>query len=197
MRREERIRPRDGAARGARSSASKPNTTCSSPDACRGCHGRRARAWSARQALRPDEPSQHGRALPLRHVAGAVRRVLRVVGTPPARRKEEGRSRRSRAGNAAAARRSSAPPADAVREAGARAAPRPAAVVAEAAIRDPTKESERSRRSCTSSLSPARKAAGEQPMPFDRFAQVVKAQVSKLGADRARSRFASTWKAER
>jgi hypothetical protein len=30
-------------------------------------------------------------------------------------------------------------------------------------------------------LSAARKAAGEQPLPYDRFAQVVQAQVKKLG----------------
>jgi hypothetical protein len=53
-------------------------------------------------------------------------------------------------------------------------------VVAEAAIRDPAKESDRLKE-LYEQLSSARKAAGEQPLPYDRFAQVVRAQVTKLG----------------
>ena len=50
------------------------------------------------------------------------------------------------------------------------------------AIRDPTKESERLKE-LYDRLSAARQAAGEQPLPYDRFAQVVRAQVTKLGGE--------------
>jgi hypothetical protein len=48
------------------------------------------------------------------------------------------------------------------------------------AIRDPGKETERLKE-LYERLSAARKLAGEQPLPYDRFAQVVRAQVTKLG----------------
>jgi hypothetical protein len=48
------------------------------------------------------------------------------------------------------------------------------------AIRDPNKEPDRLKQ-LYERLSAARKAAGEQPLPYDRFAQVVQAQVKKLG----------------
>jgi hypothetical protein len=53
-------------------------------------------------------------------------------------------------------------------------------VVHEAAIRDPTRDDERMK-DLYEQLSRARKEAGEQPLPFNRFAAVIKAQVSKLG----------------
>jgi hypothetical protein len=54
-------------------------------------------------------------------------------------------------------------------------------VVAVAAIRDPSKESERLQQ-LYEELSSARKKAGEQPLPYDRFAQVIRAQMNKLGS---------------
>ena len=53
-------------------------------------------------------------------------------------------------------------------------------VVAVASIRDPAKDTERLQ-ALYEQLSNARKQAGEQPLPFDSFAKVVRAQVSKLG----------------
>jgi hypothetical protein len=55
-------------------------------------------------------------------------------------------------------------------------------VVASAAIRDPTKDTDRLKE-LYDKLSSARKKAGEEPLPFDSFAKVVRAQVSKLGRD--------------
>jgi hypothetical protein len=47
-------------------------------------------------------------------------------------------------------------------------------------IRDPSKEPDRLKQ-LYDRLSAARKAAGEQPLPYDSFAKVVQAQVKKLG----------------
>jgi hypothetical protein len=63
--------------------------------------------------------------------------------------------------------------ADAPREQGPR-------VVAVAAVRDPEQEQERLR-ALYERLSAAREEAGERPVPFERFTQVVRAQVAKLG----------------
>ena len=61
-------------------------------------------------------------------------------------------------------------------------------VVHVAAIRDPTREADQMQ-SLYEQLSQARKDAGAQPLPFKQFAAVVKAQVSKLGGDRAAVKF--------
>lgn len=53
-------------------------------------------------------------------------------------------------------------------------------VVATTLIRDPAVETERLR-DLYERLSSAREQAGEQPLPYERFAQVVRAQVNKLG----------------
>ena len=53
-------------------------------------------------------------------------------------------------------------------------------VVATASLKDPASEAERLKE-LYERLSSARKEAGEQPLPYDRFAQVVRAQVNKLG----------------
>jgi hypothetical protein len=53
-------------------------------------------------------------------------------------------------------------------------------VVAVASISDPAKDTDRMK-ALYEQLSKARKQAGEQPLPFDSFAKVVRAQVSKLG----------------
>jgi hypothetical protein len=79
------------------------------------------------------------------------------------------------------ARASPAPPArKPARAAGERSRRDGEPVVAETAIRDPSKDTERLKE-LYEQLSSARKAAGEQPLPYDRFTQVVKAQISKLG----------------
>lgn len=107
------------------------------------------------------------------------------------RAREEGRAVRGRKSAPAAAAKSEQPPATA--EAGRVPAPpsRPARaaqqasdprVVAATAIRDPSKDTDRMKQ-LYEQLSSARKNAGEQPVPFDRFAKVVRAQVSKLGRD--------------
>jgi hypothetical protein len=116
------------------------------------------------------------------------------------RAKEEGRPLRGRKPEAA----ETAPPASA--EPGAATAParpapapgsaKPAAarparnahkqsgsrIVAATAIRDPTKDMDRMKK-LYEQLSSARKKAGEHPVPFDSFAKVVRAQVSKLGRE--------------
>jgi hypothetical protein len=53
-------------------------------------------------------------------------------------------------------------------------------VVHQASLKDPGQERERMTE-LYARLSEARQAAGEQQIPFDRFAEVVRAQVSKLG----------------
>ena len=60
------------------------------------------------------------------------------------------------------------------------ARPKPETRDVDMAIRDPGKETERLKE-LYERLSAARKLAGEQPLPYDRFAQVVRAQVTKLG----------------
>jgi hypothetical protein len=99
--------------------------------------------------------------------------------------REEGRPRRGRRHVAPAA-----PPAAA-------AAPPPAArqggtspprVVAVTAFRDPAAEGERLSE-LYERLSAARKEAGEKPVPFEAFKQVVRAQVTKLGAGQAEVAF--------
>ena len=60
---------------------SKPNTTCSSPAACRGCRGKRARGRRADEELRSHAHPEHRRSLPLRDPADALRQVPGVVGT--------------------------------------------------------------------------------------------------------------------
>jgi hypothetical protein len=102
------------------------------------------------------------------------------------RTKEEGRAR--------GAMRSMPPPAVAKRDTAqvppplSEPLPRPAAdtppsgprVVAVASFRDPANEPERLS-ALYEQLSDARRRNGEQPLPFERFSQVVRAQVSKLG----------------
>ena len=61
-------------------------------------------------------------------------------------------------------------------------------VVHVAAIRDPGREADQMQ-SLYEQLSQARKDAGAQPLPFKQFAAVVKAQVSKLGGDKAAVKF--------
>ena len=89
--------------------------------------------------------------------------------------REEGRPIR---GRPVAAPPDTAPPPEARAERGRER--RGSRVVAEAAIKDPGRDSERLKE-LYEQLSSARKAAGEQPLPYDRFAQVVRAQVTKLG----------------
>jgi hypothetical protein len=111
--------------------------------------------------------------------------------------REEGRPARGRRSAGAGAPPASAPAAAAPPAAAASATPaeprparaaRPAAkesgppAVAATAIRDPSKDSDRLK-DLYEQLSSARKKAGEQPLPFDSFAKVVRAQVSKLGRD--------------
>jgi hypothetical protein len=95
--------------------------------------------------------------------------------------REEGRPRRGR--------RTGAPPAPPAPPAVPPATPQtrnrhggdsPARVVAVTAFRDPAAEAERLTE-LYERLSAARKEAGEKPVPFEAFKQVVRAQVSKLG----------------
>jgi hypothetical protein len=89
--------------------------------------------------------------------------------------REEGRPRRGRRSPAPVAPPAAAPPKKP--DAG-EPAPR---VVAVTAFRDPAAEAERLA-DLYERLSAARKEAGEKPVPFEAFKQVVRAQVSKLGA---------------
>jgi hypothetical protein len=89
--------------------------------------------------------------------------------------REEGRPRRGRRSPAPVAPPAAAPPKK--RDAG-ETAPR---VVAVTAFRDPATEAERLA-DLYERLSTARKEAGEKPVPFEAFKQVVRAQVNKLGA---------------
>ena len=92
--------------------------------------------------------------------------------------REEGRPvRRTRGGAAAEPPPPPTRPTRADRDMPADTGPR---VVAVASIRDPAKDADRLK-NLYAELSSARKQAGEQPLPFDRFAQVVRAQVTKLG----------------
>ena len=52
------------------------------------------------------------------------------------------------------------------------------------AIRDPARDADQMR-ALYEELSKARQEAGSKPLPFQQFAAVVKAQVTKLGGDRA------------
>jgi hypothetical protein len=63
-----------------------------------------------------------------------------------------------------------------------------ARVVHVAAIKDPARESDQLK-ALYDQLSKARQEAGAQPLPFKQFAAVVKAQVSKLGGDKASVKF--------
>jgi hypothetical protein len=63
-----------------------------------------------------------------------------------------------------------------------------ARVVAVTAFRDPASEPERLK-ALYEQLSAARKAAGEKPVPFEAFTQVVRAQVNKLGAGQSEVAF--------
>ena len=71
-----------------------------------------------------------------------------------------------------------------------RAAPEtPAArVVAVTSFKDPSAETERMKE-LYEQLSAARKAAGEKPVPYEAFKQVVRAQVNKLGAGQSEVAF--------
>jgi hypothetical protein len=60
-------------------------------------------------------------------------------------------------------------------------APLAAKVVAVTTLKDPAAEPERLR-ALYEQLSAARKEAGEKPVPYEAFTQVVRAQVSKLGS---------------
>ena len=61
-------------------------------------------------------------------------------------------------------------------------------VVHIAAIRDPNKDADQLK-SLYDQLSQARKDAGADPLPYKQFAAVVKAQVTKLGGDKASVKF--------
>lgn len=63
-----------------------------------------------------------------------------------------------------------------------------AQVVHIAAIRDPKQDADQMK-ALYEQLSQARKDAGVQPLPFKQFAAVVKAQVTKLGGDKAAVKF--------
>ena len=91
--------------------------------------------------------------------------------------KEEGRPHRRAHGAASPAAPKTPRAARADRDTTSPARPR---VVAVASIRDPAKDTDRLR-ALYEQLSTARKETGEQPLPYDRFAQVVRAQVNKLG----------------
>jgi hypothetical protein len=99
--------------------------------------------------------------------------------------REEGRGQRGRRSGAptAPAAASATPPAE--RNAG---GPPPARVVAVTAFRDPVAEAERLK-DLYEHLSAARKEAGEKPVPFEAFKQVVRAQVSKLGGGQSEVAF--------
>jgi hypothetical protein len=89
--------------------------------------------------------------------------------------KEEGRARRGHRPPVDA-------PAAAVPSTGSRdEAPR---VVHVAAIRDPARDGDQMK-ALYQELSRARQEAGAKPLPFKQFAAVVKAQVNKLGGDKA------------
>ena len=60
----------------------------------------------------------------------------------------------------------------------------PPRVVHVAAIRDPARDGDQMK-TLYEELSRARQQAGAKPLPFNQFAAVVKAQVSKLGGDKA------------
>jgi hypothetical protein len=98
--------------------------------------------------------------------------------------REEGRPRRGRRHVAPAAPPAAPASQPAAREAGAS----PARVVAVTAFRDPATEGERLSE-LYERLSAARKEAGEKPVPFEAFKQVVRAQVTKLGAGQAEVAF--------
>jgi hypothetical protein len=61
-------------------------------------------------------------------------------------------------------------------------------VVAVATIKDPMTEPDRMK-ALYEQLTAARKAAGEKPVPYDAFTQVVRAQVNKLGSGQAEVAF--------
>jgi hypothetical protein len=98
--------------------------------------------------------------------------------------REEGRPRRGRRNVAPAAPPAAPAPEPATRQAGTS----PARVVAVTAFRDPAAEGERLSE-LYERLSAARKEAGEKPVPFEAFKQVVRAQVTKLGAGQAEVAF--------
>ncbi len=102
--------------------------------------------------------------------------------------KEEGRPVRGR--RVAASGSSPAPPA-------ASSSARPSAtepsapatrVVAVTTLKDPTAEPDRLK-ALYEQLSAARKEAGEKPVPYEAFSQVVRAQVSKLGSGQSEVAF--------
>jgi hypothetical protein len=97
------------------------------------------------------------------------------------RSKEEGRQLRGHRAVADA-------PARAPDAAAANAEAATAKVVHVAAIRDPSRDADQLK-SLYEQLSQARKEAGAQPLPFNQFAAVVKAQVSKLGGDHGAVKF--------
>jgi hypothetical protein len=108
--------------------------------------------------------------------------------------REEGRPRRGRRTDAAAKPAAAPSTVPATRGDGAKAkgagaggesAPR---VVAVSAIRDPAADAERLTE-LYDRLSAARKEAGEKPVPFEAFKQVVRAQVTKLGGGQAQVAF--------
>jgi hypothetical protein len=112
--------------------------------------------------------------------------------------REEGRPRRGRRTGATAAPVN--PPATKpapTGPAGTPAPPRAASaqpqkrVVAVSAFRDPATEAERLSE-LYDRLSAARKEAGEKPVPFESFKQVVRAQVNKLGGGQAEVAFRVT-----
>ena len=107
--------------------------------------------------------------------------------------REEGRPRRGRRTGTSAApvAPEAAPPP--TREAGSappakHAGGSPGRVVAVTALRDPAAEAERLTE-LYDRLSAARKEAGEKPVPFEAFKQVVRAQVSKLGGGQSEVAF--------
>jgi hypothetical protein len=98
-----------------------------------------------------------------RVVGGRARRTTGAASTPPP------------------APAASAPSAAAPSDAPARSAPLEG-LVAEASVRDPSRDAERIKE-LYQRLSEARREVGEKPVPFARFEKLVSSQVAKLGAD--------------
>ena len=101
------------------------------------------------------------------------------------RAKEEGRPVRGRRAAGGASSPAPAPAPASTPQGGSRAAAQKdtpdARVVAVTTFKDPAAEAERMK-ALYEQLSAARKEAGEKPVPFEAFKQVVRAQVTKLGS---------------
>ena len=95
--------------------------------------------------------------------------------------KEEGRPVRGRRAAAAPPAPTAPPPAAQAQARKADADAQAPRVVAVTTFKDPAAETERMK-ALYEQLSAARKDAGEKPVPFEAFKQVVRAQVNKLGS---------------